>query len=361
MMEDRLHRRLAATARGLLAAAALAWAASVGSAPAPARHDVPSMAVQDRAAAKSECSAPLRVGFDIARFGSVTAAVWYPTSASEKIQTYASGETGSVARGGELLIGCGTFPLVIFSHGLGGCGTQSVFFTETLARHGYIVMAPDHADSAVCSVDGSRPTSPSFGPNPSVLDPIGWTSTAYFERRTDVETILDTAIATSKWSSVIAADRIGIAGHSLGGYVALGMAGGWNEWKDPRIDAALLFSPYSLPYSIRRTLSDIDVPVMYQGAEYDVGVTPFIEGRFGAYAQSNAPKYFAKLRNGNHFMWTNLQCLGRKTVETCINTRPEAQLINAYGIAFLDRYLKGLEQPLLTAPNAALSRYSFEP
>jgi len=39
-------------------------------------------------------------------------------------------------------------PLVLFSHGLGGCALQTIFFTEELARHGYVVAAPDHADAA---------------------------------------------------------------------------------------------------------------------------------------------------------------------------------------------------------------------
>ena len=39
------------------------------------------------------------------------------------------------------------WPLILFSHGLDGCGAQSKFLTEALAAHGYIVAAPDHADA----------------------------------------------------------------------------------------------------------------------------------------------------------------------------------------------------------------------
>lgn len=46
----------------------------------------------------------------------------------------------------------GLFPLVIFSHGYGGCGLKSVFFTEEMARHGYVVAAPDHNDALSCTV-----------------------------------------------------------------------------------------------------------------------------------------------------------------------------------------------------------------
>ena len=100
---------------------------------------------------------------------------------------------------------------------------------------------------------------------------------------------------------------------------------------------------------------------MYQGADLDLGITTFIEGPNGAYAHSNAPKHFAKLRAGNHFIWTNLQCAGAKSVAACIGTRQEAKLINAYGVGFLDHYLKGSPHPFLWRANPALSKYAFDP
>ena len=39
------------------------------------------------------------------------------------------------------------FPVVLFSHGFGGCNTQSVFLMEALARSGYFVLAPNHKDA----------------------------------------------------------------------------------------------------------------------------------------------------------------------------------------------------------------------
>src|SRR5689334_21669106 len=38
----------------------------------------------------------------------------------------------------------GPFPLVSFSHGFGGIRYQSLFLTERLATHGFVVVAPDH-------------------------------------------------------------------------------------------------------------------------------------------------------------------------------------------------------------------------
>src|SRR5262249_38839419 len=123
---------------------------------------------------------------------------------------------------------------------------------------------------------------------------------------------------------------------------------------------ALLFSPYALPFSLNGTLSGVHVPLMYQGADFDVGITPFLEGPTGAYQMSHAPKYFVKLRGGSHFEWTNLICVGRKTVDGCIAAKRNAQLINDYSIAFLNTYLKHLTSSLLTSKGSELSAYSYQ-
>lgn len=307
----------------------------------------------------AHCRPPFRVGYRIAHFGDVTAAIWYPTSANEGVHSYTRGFTGAAARGGEPLRTCGPFPLVVFSHGLGGCGIQSIFFTETLARQGYVVVAPDHRD-ALCSVDGRKPAPFDWWQQAPLIDAAAWSHDSFVDRRNDIEKVLNAMLGEGPWKGVAGADQVGVVGHSLGGYAALGVVGGWNDWKDARIRAALLFSPYSLPFSIHNTLPAIRVPLMYQGADFDLGITPFIEGSTGAYARSNAPKYFVKLRGGNHFIWTNLQCAGQTSVASCIRTRPEARLINAYGVAFLDYYLKGKPHPSLWATNPALSKYEFE-
>lgn len=308
----------------------------------------------------SSCAAPFKVGYRVVRFGRLTAALWYPTLANERSVAYADGMRGDVARDAPPLVSCGGFPLVVFSHGLGGCGIQSVFFTEALARRGYVVVAPDHADALYCSIDGSRPARPQSVP-PPLLDPGSWNAGSYIERRDDVRSALDAMLRDPAFRDAIAPDRIGIAGHSLGGYVALAMAGGWKDWRDPRLRAALVFSPYSLPLSLRGDLRAIRVPLMYQGADLDLFVTPFIEGPQGAYAAANAPKYFAKLRGGHHFAWTNLQCAGIAGVAECARQRPEVALIERYGIAFFEEHLKGRPQPLLRGPAPELSAYLRDP
>lgn len=39
------------------------------------------------------------------------------------------------------------YPIIVFSHGFGGCNTQSTFLMEALAQAGYLVLAPNHKDA----------------------------------------------------------------------------------------------------------------------------------------------------------------------------------------------------------------------
>ena len=306
------------------------------------------------------CPATERVGFRIAHFGSLKAALWYPSSSAEEPYAYSQDISSSLAKDGQPLEGCGTFPLIVFSHGLLGCGTQSIFLTETLARHGYVVVAPDHQDALLCSVDGS-PSSFAAATESPILNPQNWDDTSYQARRDDTEMVLADVLGDSQLKPIIDGNKIGIMGHSLGGYTALGMVGGWPSWKDGRLKAALLLSPYTLPFSLHGTVPGVTVPLMYQGAQGDIGITPFLEGNAGAYAESNPPKYFVKLRGGNHFTWTNAVCANTSTIAECLQTKTEAQLIDDYGIAFFDFYLKGTAQPQLRSGNAALAAFQDQP
>lgn len=302
----------------------------------------------------SSCGA-LNLGFKIVTLSGVKTGVWYPTRDPEVSYTYALDTSSTLALNGTPA-DCARFPLVVFSHAYGGCGTQSLFFTEQLGRHGYIVAAPDHKD-ALCSVDG---TSAAFNPGsePSFFDPANWNYTTYADRKDDLEKVINGMLQSSDFGDRIDPAKIAVSGHSLGGYTAAGIVGGWSSWKDDRIKAALLLSPYILPFSLQNRLPSISLPVMYQGGQLDLGIIPFLLGSGGAYANSNAPKYLAELIAATHFEWTNVLCLGTGTVAACLQSKPNAQLIINYSVAFLDRYLNGMNQPLLTNTGSGLADYA---
>lgn len=300
------------------------------------------------------CPSQLGTGYQVTTIAGIKAAVWYPTTQAEAAFNYSS-STSTTLASNAVPTTCQRFPLVVFSHGLFGCGTQSLFVTETLARSGYVVVAPDHPD-ALCSVDGAPPSGTTVH-EPSVADPAAWTDTTYADRFQQVRNLLDTLLTNSTWTTQIDPARIGIAGHSLGGYTAFGTVGGWARWKDDRVKAALLLSPYVLPYHLQNRIAAVQVPVMYQGAQFDLGITPTLLGPNGVYAVSNPPKYFVELFLAAHFEWTNLACLASATIAGCLQTQPNPKLLSDYSNAFFDRYLKGSDPPLLNGSGAGLLLY----
>jgi predicted dienelactone hydrolase len=288
-------------------------------------------------------------------------AVWYPAAAAEQRLSRSRSNNGfasSVARDAPPAA-CPRVPLVLFSHGWGGCALQSIFLTEELARAGYVVAAPDHADAA-CAIGRDEVNLGRMRIDKSFLDPATWNDRSEIGRLHDLRAVIGLVAADPQLARIADTSRIGAVGHSLGGYAVIGMAGGWPSWKTPEVKAALALSPYVLPFMAQGTLSRLQVPVMYQGGALDWGMTTSLEGPQGAYAATAPPKFFVKLNGGTHFEWTNLLCAGQPDVAACLKARPNAVLINRYGIEFLDRYLKGKPGEALASQGRGLAAYWFE-
>ena len=83
-------------------------------------------------------------------------AVWYPAAqAGDQVFDYNEQVGDGTAYPEAAADRTGApYPLIVFSHGLGGCGYQSVFYVENLARAGYVVAAMDHKDAAMCAMEG---------------------------------------------------------------------------------------------------------------------------------------------------------------------------------------------------------------
>ena len=288
-------------------------------------------------------------------------AVWYPTHAAEKPATPSRANSGLASRVAHDAppAACPRVPLLLFSHGWGGCARQSIFLTEELARAGYVVAAPDHADAA-CAVGSDEVDLRRMRIDRSFLDPASWNERSEIGRLHDLRAAIRRVADDPQLARIADPSRVGAVGHSLGGYAAIGLAGGWPTWKTPEVKAVLALSPYVLPFMARGTLARLQVPVMYQGAALDFGLTTSLEGPQGAYALTAPPKYFVKLAGGTHFEWTNLLCNGTPDVAACLKARPNALLINRYGIDFLDRHLKGRPGAALTSTGRGLAAYRFE-
>jgi predicted dienelactone hydrolase len=306
----------------------------------------------------TSCGPALNLGFHIQTFSEgLRAAVWYPTTRAESAYEYPAAWLSTAVAVDAPVADCERYPLVVYSHGLSGCGTIAAFYTEALARAGYIVVAPDHRDS-ICKVD-----KPYEGPFPitpvSVFRPGAWTPETYRDRADDIHRILDEMPREAMFASHIDFQRVGATGHSLGGYTIMGVAGGWSAWRDGRIKAAVLMSPYVMPFRVQNTISEVHIPLLYQGGTADIGITPFIRRPGGAFDSSNPPKFFEEIEGANHIDWSSFLCKQWGAAPACDSDSPIARQINEYAIAFFNRYLKNRNEPILDRPNGELAEYRY--
>jgi predicted dienelactone hydrolase len=262
----------------------------------------------------------------------LTAALLTVGVLSAGIATAASAQEDTVMLGGRRVVvwhprttARGPQPVIIFSHGLGGCPTQSRFMTEGLAERGYWVFAPFHHDAG-CGKKGPVARSPI-----PFDEPARWSARTFSSRIDDIQAII-AALSVAPWSGRVDLDRLAIAGHSLGGYTAIGFAGGWPSpsSKPPVVRAVLAMAPYADPFLVHGTLSSFDIPVMYQGGTLDAGISHSLRKRGGVYDRTGGPKYLVEFSGARHSSWGNKA-----------NRAHEAML--AYAGAFLDMYVRGID------------------
>ncbi|MEJ0016386.1 MAG: hypothetical protein WDN25_07420 [Acetobacteraceae bacterium] len=98
-------------------------------------------------------------------------------------------------------------PLVMLSHGRGSDAWQYAWFAQSLAERGYIVAALNH-----------------YRAN-SYEREIGWLANRIWQRPRDVSLDLTHLLEDPVWGARIDAARIGVAGHSQGGFTALWLGG----------------------------------------------------------------------------------------------------------------------------------------
>ncbi len=214
-------------------------------------------------------------------------------------------------------------PLVIFSHGFHGSSTQSTFLTQALAEEGYLVMAPNHADSLKGAFYKLF-----ILPEVAFSLPDNWTDSTYRDRANDINRLIMALENDRQWSAQIDWANIALIGHSLGGYTTLGLAGAWPTWRQPRIRAVIALSPYVTPFVRNHTLSGLNIPVMYQGGTADSWLTTsWVRRPGGAYDQTPSPSYYVEFKRAGHFAWTDL-------------TAGYHEEIRFYCLCFLNRYLK---------------------
>jgi dienelactone hydrolase len=272
----------------------------------------------------------------------LAAAIAQPAAAAEEQNVVLGGVAATTWSSGNN----GKLPVIVFSHGFHGCPIQARTLSAAIADAGYLVIAPQHRDG-VCDDDKSRLREP---PDQPWGDDELWTDATYRDRAEDVRHIIAALRDDPQWRERADLSHLGLMGHSLGGYTALGLAGAWPSWKLDGVKAVLALSPAIGQFVHHRTLSGLGAPVMYQTGTRDYWVARVVQPPGTAYDMSPAPKYSLVFADASHRAWGEEETAAHR-------------VIFDYARAFLDHYVKGdPADPVLTRrePGVAALRYDSE-
>ena len=159
------------------------------------------------------------------------------------------------------------FPVIIFSHGIGGLKTQNTTQMEEMASHGYVVFSCDHAyDAGVSIFPGDRII---FGKtnipdNLTKEEKRNMRRAQLDYRAADIQFLLDEMDRENFLSVALKnsldLEHIGVFGHSFGGGTSVVVAS-----VDERIDACFGLDAWFLPIPSNVLNSDLNKPFIHLG------------------------------------------------------------------------------------------------
>ncbi|WP_129840202.1 alpha/beta hydrolase [Streptomyces sp. RFCAC02] len=259
----------------------------------------------------------------------------------------------------------GRHPLVVLSPGFSLQRGTLTLLAEDLASRGYVVAAVDHAYESVGTlfpggrmltcvacvrVEEGEDEAPEGGRNPVL--------TAVAEgRAADVSFVVDELTRRGgRWARLIDADRIGMAGHSIGGDAAAATMAA-----DPRVVAGVnldgtFFAPMPAggldgrPFLMMGT-ENLHVP----GGDDDTWDT--------AWDRLDGWRRWLTVADAGHFSFIDVPVLGAQLgitdPEFPLPGDRSGEITRDYTGAFFDLHLRGVRQPLLDGPTEGNPEVSF--
>ena len=260
--------------------------------------------------------------------------VWYPSTAAGPLDSrYAAVTDAPLDPSG------GPYPVLMFSHGSCGYATQSLFLTALVASYGYVVVSTPHPGNTLAEF-------PTCGTGPAQ-------AASAQERPRDVIYALDQMLAAnadpgSPFFGALDADRIGMAGHSFGGfttYLVLQF--------DGRFKVAIPMAP-AVPGMPKLRVPSLTMLDQIDSVVSDAAIRT-------AYANAQVPKVLVEVEDAGHYAFSDLCFPGADCNPPVTATQDEAHAqVLRWVVPFLERYLAGRSEaePFFSAPppGAAVSQ-----
>ena len=185
----------------------------------------------------------------------------------------------------------GSHPLVLYSHHSGGNRRSASYLCDHLASHGYVVAALDHSEVVAPELKGGEG---------ETADQLSARVDAWIANRVpDIRFLLDRLLGDTE--AHVDPDRVGIVGHSFGGWTALAA-----PEVEHRIRAVVALAPAgsSQPkpgvIPAKLTFGWVrDVPTLFLVAENDVPLP--LDGMYEIFERTPSAKQMVILRRADHY------------------------------------------------------------
>jgi predicted dienelactone hydrolase len=247
--------------------------------------------------------------------------IWYPTATPDILPRADTSKVWQMALADpDGKAAEGIFPLVVVSHGMYGNTLNQAWLGSELARRGYFVAMVNH------------PGTSSFLRDPDQARKL-------WDRPVDLSRLISFLIEDSPYKDSIDPERIYAAGHSLGGFTVLLLAGAefdpdryervcsgealptacqvLTDWsvakteadrsemaksrKDPRLTKVISLDLGGTPVLSRDSLSAIDIPVLVLGSQRADMLNQEVESRALAAALPADKVHHVEMADAGHF------------------------------------------------------------
>lgn len=286
--------------------------------------------------------------------------VYLPTSAAAAVGPRAKAGSGAM------------FPVVVFSHGMGGSRDGYEYIGRHLASHGYLVIHPQHPGSDKDAIlkagkdkitgkatkdettpDAKQTRPPAKRRSAGMLAEITDQNTsdpANLENRPkDISFVLDQVSKHARLSKLADMTRVAVAGHSFGSYTTMAICGMVvdlpgrpdTSFRDERVKVGIAMSPQGVGVmGVNAGAWDrIPAPMLVATGTKDMGQGErAVEWRHEPFTRlSLADAYFLNITGANHMTFS-----GGSVRDRFGSTKQEhLSMIRQTCTAFLDAYLLG--------------------